>query len=200
MILQLIDLRLDTEDAPERIKNIPVESLRLEHMGEDSEGALYWYFYGTRLYKEVKQRKKSKPKIKDEKQDAKTKKESKKTKKGERNEVTGDIKNGEEDLTSAPSWSLICQTESDWTKLAETLRKSKKKADKELFEVIDENFLPQVMKMLQEKSILIINILSLLFNKIWYMFIKYLLNLSFDNDIFKQLSFKHHKKIGLWLN
>ena len=46
--------RLDTDDAPEKIKNIPVESLRLEHIAEDSEGALYWYFYGTRLYKQVK--------------------------------------------------------------------------------------------------------------------------------------------------
>ena len=151
--MQLIDLRLDAEDVPERIKNIPVESLRLEHMGEDGEGALYWYFYGTRLYKETKQRKKSKPKKKEEKQDTKTKKDSKKAKKVEE-DITSDTKDEDSsDLVkgSAPSWSLVCQTEPDWTKLVESLRKSKKKADKELFEVLNENFLPQVIKMFQVK-------------------------------------------------
>lgn len=155
MILQLIDLRLDTEDAPERIKSIPVDSLRLEHMGEDSDGALYWYFYGTRLYKETKQRRKSKPKKKDDKQDTKTKKDSKKGKKVEIEEVTSDSKDEDSsDLVkdSAPSWTLICQTEADWTKLVESLKKSKKKADKELFEVLNENFLPQVVQMFQDKE------------------------------------------------
>ncbi len=156
--MQLIDLRLDTADAPERIKDIPVESLRLEHMGEDGDGARYWYFFGTRLYKEVRPQRKSKPnKEKEEKPDAKTKKESK-SKKPKKEEIvnnTSDSKIENGDSPPTPGWFLICRTEKDWTDLVDTLRKSKKKVDKELHQILDENFLPQVVKMFQEKSFII---------------------------------------------
>ena len=171
--MQLIDLRLDTEDAPERIKDIPVESLRLEHMGEDSDGARYWYFFGTRLYKEVRPQRKSKPKKeKAEKPDAKTKKESK-SKKSKKEEIVNDtsdckIENDDTSPSPTPGWFLICRTEKDWTDLVETLRKSKKKADKELHQILNENFLPQVLKMLQEKSFIIFFRYTSVLNKVTY--------------------------------
>ena len=49
----------------------------------------------------------------------------------------------------APGWYLICQTESEWNKLAQTLKKSKKKADKEMYQTLEEYYLEQISKMFQ---------------------------------------------------
>jgi len=157
VILQLIELRLEADDVPDKIKNIPVESLRLDPIGEDSNGHLYWYFYGTRLYKEVKQkRKQNKPKT-DKKSEEKAKKSTKDTSKKKKDKVDNEHdKSSDVSLVEtedvAAGWYLICQTESDWNKLAETLKKSKKKADKEMYQTLEENYIEQISKMFQDQE------------------------------------------------
>ena len=51
----LCDFRLGTKKASNLLITIPPESLRLEPLGIDSKKSTYWYFFGTRLYREDKQ-------------------------------------------------------------------------------------------------------------------------------------------------
>merc|ERR1712098_639061 len=58
----------------------------------------------------------------------------------------------EEGPKEAPGWYLACSAQSQWDDLSGKLKKSKKKADKELYETLIENFLPEITKMFTEKE------------------------------------------------
>merc|ERR1719447_2095498 len=133
-----------------------LENKREEPLGEDSDGVIYWYFYGVRLYKErkagakpKKPRKKKKDETSiDETGDEGGSKQAKKSKKCDEDE--------EEEVVSGPKeppgWYLACSSEAHWNDLAAKYKKSKRKQDKELYEVLRDNFMPEIIKMFQDKE------------------------------------------------
>ena len=134
VVYQLTEFRLQCDDVEKKLKDLDPEGLRINPIGIDSDNVIYWYFFGTRLYKEVKSKKKSRPK-----------------KKGE--DQSPNYEDDSEDIDKqAPGWYLACSAQSQWEDLAQKLKKSKKKADKELYETLQENFLPEITKMFAEKE------------------------------------------------
>merc|ERR1719445_1718310 len=51
-----------------------------------------------------------------------------------------------------PGWYLACSSEAHWNDLAAKYKKSKRKQDKELYEVLRDNFMPEIIKMFQDKE------------------------------------------------
>ena len=130
VVYMLTEFRLLSDDVEKKLKDLEPDGLRVNPIGVDSNDVIYWYFYGTRLYKEVK---------------SKRKKSKKKDEKDGSEEDTDDV-------PESPGWYLACSALSQWEELANKLKKSKKKADKELLATINENFLPEITKMFLEKE------------------------------------------------
>lgn len=150
---QLCELRLEAEDVFDKLKNLDASSLRVDPLGKNAEGTTYWYFYGTRLYKEERSDdKKSSSKKSKEKDKKKKKKDKKKKKKKKSNRGESASSAEDDDIDTRPRWSVACLTLQDWEDLTEKYKKSKKKSEKELYETLSESFLPEIVKMFAEKE------------------------------------------------
>lgn len=139
ILYALCDFRLDAEDVFDLFKNLEAESLRVEPLGWDDNDSAYWYFYGTRLYREdIIKKPKSKSK----------KKKAKETKK--RGWFYGD--DWLDDDETERVWQVVCFTEEDWTHLTEKFSKASSKVEKELYRSLSQNFLPEIPRLFQEKE------------------------------------------------
>ncbi|XP_046977534.1 uncharacterized protein LOC124543377 [Vanessa cardui] len=138
ILYALCDFRLDAEDVFDLFKNLEAESLRVEPLGWDDNDSAYWYFYGTRLYREdiIK-----KPRTKNRRR----KRESRK-----RGWFYGDDWLDDEDTDRV--WQVVCFTEEDWTHLTEKFNDATSKVEKELHRSLSQNFLPEIPRLFEEKE------------------------------------------------
>ncbi|XP_035708926.1 mucin-12 isoform X2 [Folsomia candida] len=127
ILYDLCDFRLDNEDVPLKLESLESDSLRVEPLGRDSGGSTYWYFYGTRLYREDYGSDKS----------------------------AAGRKRGRKELhweKSLSKWQVVCYTEEDWQVLTRKFKNCKSIHEKNLHRTLSSDFLPELPRLFAEKE------------------------------------------------
>lgn len=179
LLHRLCDYRLDAADVFDLLKGLEADSLRVEPLGKDGDGALYWYFYGTRMYKEEPLRRKSErgsdspaSTSSASTSSASTSSEKKRKRRSSKkslfdvfqqsdSESDGKLDHGPLDSPvrfeyntecGRGAWSLVCETEEQWLSLAESIKDKSSSRDRHLYRVITQNFLPEISSMIEHKE------------------------------------------------
>ncbi|XP_070351108.1 chromatin remodeling regulator CECR2 isoform X2 [Equus asinus] len=173
---RLCDYRLDADDVFDLLKGLDADSLRVEPLGEDNSGALYWYFYGTRMYKEDPIQGKSNGELylsresegqknvssvpgktgKRRGRPPKRKKLQEETtvsEKPEENSLVSETqtRNGSQGPGQG-TWWLLCQTEEEWRQVTESFRERTSLRERQLYKLLSEDFLPEICNMIAQKE------------------------------------------------
>ncbi|KAL0626285.1 Cat eye syndrome critical region protein 2-like protein [Plecturocebus cupreus] len=130
------------QDLPLRTRSLDADSLRVEPLGEDNSGALYWYFYGTRMYKEdphfgrLKWADCLSPGIRDQP--------------GPHGKSLSLLKIRSQGPGQG-TWWLLCQTEEEWRQVTESFRERTSLRERQLYKLLSEDFLPEICSMIAQK-------------------------------------------------
>ncbi|XP_056271737.1 chromatin remodeling regulator CECR2 [Pseudoliparis swirei] len=168
LLHRLCDYRLDAADVFDLLKGLDADSLRVEPLGQDGKGALYWYFYGTRMYKEEPVKRKAEKiseateltlpeKKKRGRPPKKMKLEEPQLCELESEETEGKTENELEDVRPTTvlkrgAWSLVCDTEEQWVSLVDGVKDKTSPQDRHLYRVISQNFMPEIRSMIEHKE------------------------------------------------
>ncbi|KAG5310527.1 CECR2 protein, partial [Acromyrmex insinuator] len=152
----LCDFRLDAEDVEQSLSNLDSDSLRVEPLGHDRKNSAYWYFYGTRLYREdyidtsnsASHKQKSKPR--DKKRKKRRNRVAKEEQEEEEKEEASLINNGNDGRESV--WQVVCFTQQDWSRLVEKFRDSEYDTERKLYRTLSEDFMPEIPKLFDLKE------------------------------------------------
>lgn len=49
------------------------------------------------------------------------------------------------------AWSLVCETEEQWVRLADSIKDKNSPQDRHLYRIITQNFLPEISSMIEHK-------------------------------------------------
>ncbi|XP_066582314.1 bromodomain-containing protein 4 isoform X2 [Prorops nasuta] len=151
----LCDFRLDAEDVEQALCNLDSDSLRVEPLGHDRKNSAYWYFYGTRLYREdyIESTSidscKQGSKAKDKKRKKRRNRVAREEEKAEEEKIS--LVHREEQKTESV-WQVVCFTQQDWTRLAEKFRNSEYDTERKLYRTLSEDFMPEIPKLFDLKE------------------------------------------------
>ncbi|XP_076169540.1 uncharacterized protein LOC143147811 isoform X2 [Ptiloglossa arizonensis] len=150
----LCDFRLDAEDVEQSLSNLDSDSLRVEPLGHDRKNSAYWYFYGTRLYREdyidtsnsISHKQKSKPRDKKRKR-RRSRVAKEEEEEEEKKEDSLIHEEGKESV-----WQVVCFTQQDWSRLVEKFRDSEYDTERKLYRTLSEDFMPEIPKLFDLKE------------------------------------------------
>ncbi|XP_039725169.1 chromatin remodeling regulator CECR2 isoform X4 [Pteropus medius] len=173
---RLCDYRLDADDVFDLLKGLDADSLRVEPLGEDNSGALYWYFYGTRMYKEDPVQGKSNRELSLSRESegqknisnvpGKTGKRRGRPPKRKKLQEEIIVNEKQEEISLASelqtrngsqgpgqgTWWLLCQTEEEWRQVTESFRERTSLRERQLYKLLSEDFLPEICNMIAQKG------------------------------------------------
>lgn len=130
VLWNLCDFRLDQEDVPEQLNRLETDSVRVDPIGHDSNGSTYWYFFGTRLYREDK--------VKGAAASTSSAAQPKKRKKNQETDIS--------------NWQVVCFTEDDWQKLTDKFSKATNRNERALHTLLTESFLPKIPAIFRKRE------------------------------------------------